>query len=82
MDEGNDTSLSALDEKLAELRKKVMTLEWDKSHNQLNSSMESKYMQIRTEFEILQKKVDELKAELRAKEPAEPAKPEDAATKS
>ncbi len=57
--------LEEMKEKLSDLRKKVMTLEWDKSHNQLNSSMEAKYAQIKTECEALQKKVDDVKAEMK-----------------
>ncbi|MBI2549884.1 hypothetical protein HYV83_01750 [Candidatus Woesearchaeota archaeon] len=55
--------LEELKEKLSDLRKRIMTLEWDKSHNQLNSSMEAKYVQIKTDCEALQKKVDGIKAE-------------------
>lgn len=57
--------LEEMKEKLSDLRKRIMTLEWDKSHNQLNSSMEAKYAQIKTECEALQKKVDSIKAEMK-----------------
>ncbi len=76
MDEENETPLNVFEEKLAELRKRIMTLEWDKSHNQLNSSMEAKYLLIKTEFEGLQKKVDCMKTELKAKETAAAPAPE------
>ena len=62
--------LSVMEEKLYELRKRIMTLEWDKSHNQLNSSMEMKYAQAKTELEALQKQVDGIKAEIKGKEVA------------
>ena len=55
--------LSDMKEKLYDLRKRLMTLDWDKTHNQLNSSMEAKYAEIRTECEKLQKVVDSAKAE-------------------
>ena len=77
--------LSVMEEKLYDLRKRLMTLEWDKSHNQLNSSMEAKFAEIRTECEKLQKVVDGAKAEakqqeLAAEEKAKEAKqPEQAA---
>src|SRR3989338_7027284 len=58
-------------DKLSELRKRIMTLEWDKSHNQLNSSMEAKYAQIKTECEALQKKVDVVKAEMKEQDAKE-----------
>ena len=57
--------LEEMKEKLSDLRKRIMTLEWDKSHNQLNSSMEAKYAQIKTECEALQKKIDDVKAEMK-----------------
>lgn len=82
MDEGND-SFSGMVEKLAELKKRIMTLEWDKSHNQLNSSMEAKYLLIKAEFESLQKKVDAIRAEMKEKEiAAVPAAEPAPATKS
>ena len=72
--------LSDMKEKLSEFRKRIMTLEWDKSHNQLNSSMEAKYAQIKTECEALQKKVDGIQAELKEKETATEAASETPAT--
>ncbi|MBI2143410.1 hypothetical protein HYU20_03665 [Candidatus Woesearchaeota archaeon] len=62
--------LSDMKEKLRDMRKRLMTFEWDKSHNQLNSSMEMKYSQIKTECEALQKKVDGMHAELKEQEAA------------
>ena len=72
--------LSVMEEKLHDFRKRLMTLEWDKTHNQLNSSMEAKYAEIRAECEKLQKVVDGAKAEARqqelaAEEKAKEAKP-------
>lgn len=62
--------LNVMEENLFDLKKKLMTLEWDKSHNQLNSGMEAKYAQIKTAYEELQKKVSGAKAELRENEAA------------
>jgi hypothetical protein len=57
MEELNETELK---EKLAELRKKILTFEWDKDHNQLNAGMESKFLQTKEEYEKLKKKADSL----------------------
>ncbi len=66
--------LSDMKEKLRSMKNRIMTLEWDKSHNQLNSSMELKYSQIKTECEALQKKVDSMQAGLKEQEAAASAK--------
>ncbi|MBI2176449.1 hypothetical protein HYU40_03850 [Candidatus Woesearchaeota archaeon] len=66
--------LSDMKERLRDMKKRIMTLEWDKSHNQLNSSMELKYSQIKTECETLQKKVDTMQAELKGQEATAAAK--------
>lgn len=69
--------LSDMKEKLRDMKKRLMTFEWDKSHNQLNSSMEMRYSQIKTECETLQKRVDGMQVELKEQEAAaEAAKPE------
>lgn len=68
--------LGDMKEKLRDMKNRIMTLEWDKSHNQLNSSMELKYSQIKVECEALQKKVDSMQAELKEQKAAQ-----DAATK-
>ena len=70
MNEENGSSLDAMQEKLRELKKRLMTLEWDKSHNQLNSSMELKFSQIKVEYEDLNKKVEGAKAQIREQETA------------
>ncbi len=64
--------LSDMKEKLREMNKRLMTLEWDKSHNQLNSSMELKYSQIKVDFEALRKKVESMQAELKEHEAEAP----------
>ena len=70
--------LSAVEEQLYDFRKRLMTLEWDKTHNQLNSSMEAKYAEIRAECEKLQKVVDDAKAEARQQELAAEEKAKEA----
>ena len=70
MQEQNSMPLNIMEEKLHDLRKRLMTLDWDKTHNQLNSSMEAKYAEIREECEKLQKVVDGAKAEVRQQEAA------------
>ena len=77
--------LSAVEEQLYDFRKRLMTLEWDKTHNQLNSSMEAKYAEIRAECEKLQKIVDGAKAEVKqqelaAEDKAKEAKPAEQTT--
>ena len=70
--------LSDMKEKLYDLRKRLMTLDWDKTHNQLNSSMEAKYAEIRIECEKLQKVVDGAKAEAKQQELAAEEKAKEA----
>ena len=76
--QNENVPLSDLKEKLRDMKKKLMTFEWDKSHNQLNSSMELKYSQIKVEFETLQKRVDGIQAELKEQEAVAAAKLEPA----
>ena len=40
-----------LKEKLGEINKKLLTMEWDKEHNQLNAGMESTYTELKTEHD-------------------------------
>ncbi|HIG98442.1 TPA: hypothetical protein HA231_03390 [Candidatus Woesearchaeota archaeon] len=68
--ESEEESLSGMEERLSEVRKRVMTLEWDKSHSQLNSGMEQKYGQLKAEQEELQKKVGTIKADMKEKDAA------------
>ncbi|MBI2145614.1 hypothetical protein HYU18_04825 [Candidatus Woesearchaeota archaeon] len=57
-----DSNLETMKEKLLDLKRQLMTFEWDKSHSQLNSGMEARYIQVKAEFESLNKKVEDLKA--------------------
>lgn len=45
------------------LRKRIMTLEWDKQQNQLNAGMEAKLMEFRKELIEVTGKVNQLKVE-------------------
>jgi len=49
---------SELKEKLSEINKKLLTMEWDKDHNQLNAGMEVKYTELKTEHDKLQAQID------------------------
>ena len=40
-----------LKEKLGEIDKKILTMEWDKDHNQLNMGMESRYVELKAEHD-------------------------------
>ena len=55
-------SMETLKEQLLDLKRKLMTFEWDKSHSQLNAGMEAKYVQTKADYESLNKKVEDLKA--------------------
>lgn len=44
-------------EKLHDINKKLITMEWDKRHNQLNAGMESKYTQLKAEQDKLLKQI-------------------------
>ena len=76
--QNENVPLSDMKEKLRDMKKRLMTFEWDKSHNQLNSSMEMKYSQIKVECEALQKTVDNIQAELKEQEAASTPKLEPA----
>ena len=76
--QSENVNLEVMKENLRELKGKLITFEWDKSHSQLNSSMELKYSQMKVEFEALQKKVDGLQAELKEHDASEAAKLEPA----
>jgi len=43
-------------ERMAFLKKRLLTLEWDKAQNQLNSGMEEKMVELRKEYNDLQSK--------------------------
>ena len=43
-------------EELREVRKRLLTLEWDKKHNQLNAGMESAYRELKERYKALTEK--------------------------
>ena len=47
-----------LKEKLGDINKKLLTMEWDKKHNQLNIGMESKYTELKTEHDKILKQIN------------------------
>ena len=48
--------------KLREVRMRLQTLEWDKTHNQLNSGMEAKYLELKQKHDTLTKQLSETQA--------------------
>jgi len=65
----------ALIEKYDDVRRKVLTLEWDKRHNQINSGMEVRYEELKKDFDVLKEKVRVVR-EAEAKEAPESIKSE------
>ena len=63
----------ALIEKYDDVRRKVLTLEWDKRHNQINSGMEVRYEELKKDFDVLKEKVRVVR-EAEAKEAPESIK--------
>ena len=51
------------EEKVSYLRKRLLTLEWDKENNQLNSGMLKQYEELKKEFNILNEKLKTMKAQ-------------------
>ena len=47
-----------LKEKLNEIDKKLLTMEWDKQHNQLNMGVESKYVELKAEHDKLLEQIN------------------------
>ena len=47
-----------LKEKLGDINKKLLTMEWDKKHNQLNIGMESKYTELKAEHDKILKQIN------------------------
>jgi len=45
-------------EKLGEISIQLLTMDWDKRHNQFNPGMETKYTQLKAEHDSLVKKLD------------------------
>lgn len=49
-------------ERLSDMRKTLLTLEWDKKHNQIHFGMEEKYNKLKEEYEALEKQLNALRA--------------------
>lgn len=47
-----------LREKLGDINKKLLTMEWDKKRNQLNVGMETKYTELKEEHEKILAKIN------------------------
>jgi len=60
---GETSSMSEkeLEEQMIYLKKRLLTMEWDKSQNQLNMGMEPVLKQTRKELEETQQKISELR---------------------
>ena len=54
----SDQKQVELKEKLGDINKKLLTMEWDKKHNQLNIGMESKYTELKAEHDKILKEID------------------------
>jgi len=52
-EEATERQQSELKEKLSDINKRLLTLEWDKKHNQLNAGMEEKYTELKAEHDKL-----------------------------
>ncbi len=49
---------SELKERLESVDKQLMTMEWDKEHNQLNAGIEEKYAKLKAEHDAIIKKMN------------------------
>jgi hypothetical protein len=55
----SDQKRVELKEKLGDIKKKLLTMEWDKKHNQLNIGMESKYAELKAEHDKILKQIND-----------------------
>ncbi len=53
-----EKQVTELKQRLESVDKQIMTMEWDKEHNQLNSGVEEKYANLKAEHEKLTKKIN------------------------
>jgi hypothetical protein len=61
-DETTDSQARFVEESMDNIRKRLLTLEWDKKHNQLNVGMESSYNDLKAKY----KELEEQKAKLKS----------------
>ena len=55
----NEKQIIELKERLSNINKRLLTLEWDKKHNQLNAGMEEKYAELKAEHDKLVAEINE-----------------------
>ncbi len=53
-----EKQLSELKGRLEAVDKQIMTMEWDKEHNQLNAGVEEKYAQLKAEHDAIVRKMN------------------------
>jgi hypothetical protein len=61
-DETTDSQLETLEENMDFVRKRLLTLEWDKKHNQMNSGMESSFNELKARYKELEDQKAKLKS--------------------
>ncbi len=49
-------------ERMSDMRKTLLTLEWDRKHNQIHIGMESRYNKLKEEYQALEKQLNELRS--------------------
>lgn len=52
-----EKQVTELKERLESISKQLMTMEWDKEHNQLNAGVEEKYAKLKAEHDAIVKKM-------------------------
>ncbi len=50
------------EEKLSQVRKRILTLEWDRENNQLNSGMLKQYEDLKKELNLLNEKLRSIRS--------------------
>ncbi len=53
-----EKQVAQLKERLESVDKQLMTMEWDKAHNQLNAGVEEKYAKLKAEHDAIVKKMN------------------------
>jgi|WetSurMetagenome_2_1015567.scaffolds.fasta_scaffold63131_6 hypothetical protein len=61
-DETGDSQTALIDKDLDSIRKRLLTLDWDKKHNQLNAGMESSYNELKAKFKELEEQKQKIKS--------------------
>ena len=63
MEVAQDMTEKETEEKVSYLRKRILTLEWDKENNQLNAGMQKQHEELKKEFSRLSDKLRTMKAD-------------------